>query len=145
MHAHTTFSSSCSHICTKTLESSNLITILLSLTGFALVLWQSQCQLMGCLPRSLLFHYHSMVLQAMCFACCLLHAVSCLPNSSTLEMEATCSSKTSAHFHQTTMHCTPEERSLNNHGKNLKSYNFHVPHILTQPYIPPKNPNGTQH
>jgi hypothetical protein len=43
--------------------------------------------------------------------------------SSTLEMEATCFSETSAHFQRATRRYIPEDRTLHNHRcKNLRSY-----------------------
>jgi hypothetical protein len=49
--------------------------------------------------------------------------VSCLVYSSTLKMEATCSSVTSVDFRRITWHYIPEERTLDNHSwANLKSY-----------------------
>jgi hypothetical protein len=49
--------------------------------------------------------------------------VSCLAYSSTLKMEATCSSETSVDFQQATLHYIPEDRTLHTHlCENLKSY-----------------------
>jgi hypothetical protein len=48
--------------------------------------------------------------------------VSCLPCSSTMNMEATCSSETSADFLGTTRRFIPEDRTLQiHHSENLKS------------------------
>jgi hypothetical protein len=50
--------------------------------------------------------------------------VSCSAYSSTLKMEATCSSETSVDFHRTTRSYIPEVRTFHNHRcENLKSYN----------------------
>jgi hypothetical protein len=49
---------------------------------------------------------------------------SCLAFSSTLKMQATCSSETSADFKRTKRHYIPQERILLNYRcENLKSYN----------------------
>jgi hypothetical protein len=49
--------------------------------------------------------------------------LSCSAYSLTLEMEATCSSKTSVEFQRTTRRYTPEDGTLHNHHcENLKSY-----------------------
>jgi hypothetical protein len=46
-----------------------------------------------------------------------------LPYSSTLKMEATCSSETSVDFQRTTQRYNPEDKTLHNHRcENLKSY-----------------------
>jgi hypothetical protein len=53
---------------------------------------------------------------------CLLQ-VSCLTHSSTLKMEATCSSYTEVDFQRTTRRYTPEDRTLHDHRcENLKLY-----------------------
>jgi hypothetical protein len=50
--------------------------------------------------------------------------VSSLAYSSTLKMEATCSSETSVEFQRNTRHYTPEDRTPLKHlCENLKSYN----------------------
>jgi hypothetical protein len=49
--------------------------------------------------------------------------VSCLAYSSTLKMEAVCSSETSADFQRTTLNHIPVDKILHNHRcENLKSY-----------------------
>jgi hypothetical protein len=51
--------------------------------------------------------------------------VSCLAYSSTVKIEATCSSETSVEFHRTTRRYIPEDRTLHNHCcEYLKSYNM---------------------
>jgi hypothetical protein len=51
--------------------------------------------------------------------------VFCLAYSSTLKMEATCSSETSVDFQRTTRRYIPEDKTLHNHRcENLKLYNF---------------------
>jgi hypothetical protein len=57
-------------------------------------------------------------LHATCFT-----LVSCLAYSSTLNMEATCSSETSGDFQQPTWRYIPEDTAVHNHRcENLKSY-----------------------
>jgi hypothetical protein len=49
--------------------------------------------------------------------------VSCSAYSSTLKMEAICTSDTSVDFQRTTRHCIPEDSTVHNHRcENLKSY-----------------------
>jgi hypothetical protein len=49
--------------------------------------------------------------------------VSYLDYSSTLKIEATCSSETSVHFQRTTRRCIPEDRTLqNSHTGNLVNH-----------------------
>jgi hypothetical protein len=49
--------------------------------------------------------------------------VSCIAYSSTLKMEAMCSSETSGYFQRTTHRYIPENRTLHNHScENLKFY-----------------------
>jgi hypothetical protein len=51
--------------------------------------------------------------------------LSCSAYSSTLKMEAICSSETSVHFQQTTRRYIPEDSTLHNHCcENLKSYKW---------------------
>jgi hypothetical protein len=52
---------------------------------------------------------------------------SCLANSSTLKMDATCSSKTSVDFQRTAWNYIPRDRTLQNHfSENLESYSIYV-------------------
>jgi hypothetical protein len=61
--------------------------------------------------------------------------VSCLAYSSTLKMEATCSSETSADFQRTTRRYISEDRTVHNHGcENLKSYTFQFPYRSVRVY-----------
>jgi hypothetical protein len=62
-----------------------------------------------------------------CYACYLLHAGFCLAYSSTLKMEATCSSKMSVDFQRTKVLYIPEHRTLHNRRcDNLKSYKIYL-------------------
>jgi hypothetical protein len=58
--------------------------------------------------------------------------VSCLTYSSTLKMEATCSSETSVDFQRTTRPYIPDNRTHHNHRcENLRSYKIHKYVIVT--------------
>jgi hypothetical protein len=70
---------------------------------------------------------------------CLLPAscvVSCLAHSSTLKMEATCSSETLIDFQRTARRPTPEDRTLHGYScENLKSSSFFAVWSATNNYL----------
>jgi hypothetical protein len=67
--------------------------------------------------------------------------VSCLAYSSTLKMEATCSSGTSVDFQRTARRYIPEDRTLHGHRcESLESYRLHTYSLLNQcPFIETEN------
>jgi hypothetical protein len=91
----------------------NLVTLFLSLTDSPWSPVKCQWELMGWLLRSLLLPYIPMFSHAMSFAYCLLHtSFICLPYSSILRREATCSSEMSVDFQKNTRRYIPEDTIL---------------------------------